>query len=293
MRGADRGPNNGALTEDTRTNSTAAFASALSRPTISTHPPCVRCGYDLAGLVRDGLCPECGEPVKHSLDVELLGHLPGEQIAQLRRAATCVQWGVVIFGIAIPLSMLPEMLRGSGYSAAATLAVVVVRAIGVALTSYGWWQMTEPRGPWWVGSVARTGRVIRGATAVVLGFDVVRFVLTFMGLEVYPWAGIWRLSIHSLLPTGNTLAFYVVQIAGAVRFFASISLIRTYAKRIPSPQLHSQAKGVGIAVPTVGAIGAVACGVGPIVAWALYLGLIDNFRWCVKLVERAKEAAMR
>lgn len=35
---------------------------------IPTEPTCAKCGYDLAGLPDHGDCPECGKPIRHSLN---------------------------------------------------------------------------------------------------------------------------------------------------------------------------------------------------------------------------------
>lgn len=70
------------------------------------------CGYDLVGLREDALCPECGEPVRHSLTVELLAHLPLNHLRFLMRGCGFIQWGMVLFGISVPLAFVQQsMLR--------------------------------------------------------------------------------------------------------------------------------------------------------------------------------------
>jgi hypothetical protein len=50
----------------------SAIATPAPEP-IAIHVPCARCGYDLFGAERTGLCPECGRDVAFSLSgVELL-----------------------------------------------------------------------------------------------------------------------------------------------------------------------------------------------------------------------------
>lgn len=48
--------------------------------------PCVRCGYDLAGLAMDGRCPECGEPVGASVSALTDGPPPLPFALKLARA---------------------------------------------------------------------------------------------------------------------------------------------------------------------------------------------------------------
>lgn len=49
------------------------------------HTGCVRCGYDLAGLPRGALCPECGTPGtsrEEAIDAAAVGDRRGRYLAQ-------------------------------------------------------------------------------------------------------------------------------------------------------------------------------------------------------------------
>ncbi|MEO1513279.1 MAG: hypothetical protein AAFU70_14495, partial [Planctomycetota bacterium] len=48
---------------------------------------CVRCGYALAGLARDGVCPECGMRVEDSLRGDALRYADPAMVRLLRRGA--------------------------------------------------------------------------------------------------------------------------------------------------------------------------------------------------------------
>lgn len=265
------------------------LASTFARPTISTHPPCVKCGYDLQGLPEDGVCPECGEAVRHSLSIELLGHLPAEQLKALRRGAGYVQWGVVVFGVSVPLAFMRPALVPTGAGWVLAILPVVAHVASVVLTGIGWWMLTERRGPWWTGKIERRGTHIRVLTMVVALMEAIRGVMMLAGGEAFP-LGVYR-NIMGGDPWRivNSASFFIAGGAGIARFFLSTNLILDYAKRMPSTQLAKQARSARVIVPAVGGLGAVFCGIGPVIVWAIYLGLIDNFRWSLKLVAWRKE----
>jgi hypothetical protein len=269
----------------------SGLASAFARPTISTHPPCVKCGYDLQGLLLDGVCPECGEAVRSSLSIETLGHLPPEQLKALRRGAACVQWGVVVFGVSVPLAFMRSEATPTGSGWIVVILLVAAHVGSVVLSAIGWWMLTQPRGPWWTGAVAKRGGHIRVLTMVVVVADSLRGVMLLMGEGTFP-IGVFRI-IQGGNPwdIANMAAFFVAGLAALARLYLSTSLILDYAKRMPSMQLAKQARNARVAVPIVGILGAALCGLGPVIAWALYLGLIDNFRWSLKLVAWRKGGA--
>jgi len=267
------------------------LASAFARPTISTHPPCVKCGYDLKGLPEDGVCPECGEAVRNSLSIELLGHLPAEQLRALRRGAGYVQWGVVVFGVSVPLAFMRPAVLPTGAGWVGAILPVVAHVASVVLTAIGWWILTEPRGPWWTGAVRKRGNLIRMLTITVVLMDTLRGVLMLAGGDAFPLGAYRNVMGGDPWRIANTGAFFIAGLSGLARFFLSTNLILDYAKRMPSTQLAKQARSARVAVPVLGIVGAALCGIGPVIAWALYLGLIDNFRWSLKLVAWRKGGA--
>ncbi len=244
----------------------------------------MKCGYDLQGLPLDGVCPECGEAVRNSISIELLGHLPLEQLKALRRGAAYVQWGVVVFGVSVPLAFMRPAAVPMGAGWIGAILPVAAHVSSVVLTAIGWWILTERRGPWWTGTIERRGNHIRILTMVVVVMESLRGVLMLTGGDAFP-LGVYRNFLGGdAWRIANTSAFLVAGLAGLGRFFLSTTLILDYAKRMPSTQLTKQARSARIIVPTVGIVGAVLCGIGPVIVWALYLGLINNFRWSLKLV---------
>lgn len=66
--------------------------------------PCLRCGYDLTGLPREGVCPECALPLKETLEAStLLRSWPPEDIRRIHRALRLLAWSPT----ALVLGVLP------------------------------------------------------------------------------------------------------------------------------------------------------------------------------------------
>jgi hypothetical protein len=57
-------------------------ASTPSAAVIARHRECTGCGYDLRGLSREGVCPECGRPYKRRQKDDVPKN-PKRQLAQL------------------------------------------------------------------------------------------------------------------------------------------------------------------------------------------------------------------
>ncbi|MEO1008937.1 MAG: hypothetical protein AAFX79_10230 [Planctomycetota bacterium] len=82
------------------------MAAALDRG-----PWCIRCGYELAGLSHQGVCPECAAPIRDSLFASPLADDPRYREA-LRDGAATIRVGLVIavpFGVCLPF-VLPLAL---------------------------------------------------------------------------------------------------------------------------------------------------------------------------------------
>jgi hypothetical protein len=253
-------------------------------PTISTHIACISCGYDLVGLSETTVCPECAQPVVRSLNQGLLGSLPTEHLQRFARGGALVEWGLVIFGVSIPLMLFQIEPARSTAAVVLRSAITMFGFLGVVLSAWGWWCLTSPKGEIWTGRLASRARLIRGATLVVLLAESVCTALKLGGLHAMPWLvtpiGVsWRFDVYGW-------AYYIGHIAAIVRYFASITLIREFAKLLPAPKLDSQAVNAGIAIPLLTVLGCPLLFIGPIIAWALYLGVVDSLRWHLRTLVR-------
>ncbi len=65
---------------------------------IGDDSPCVSCGYNLRGLRMEGLCPECGTPIRKSLPPDMLRYAP-EKWLRLVQIGAVVLWGSQLMSI--------------------------------------------------------------------------------------------------------------------------------------------------------------------------------------------------
>lgn len=76
---------------------------------IARDAPCAACGYNLVGLKRTGVCPECGTPMRgqtmHALGHDLR-HMPRGVLWSFAIAALWMAAGTIVMSVAWPLTGL-------------------------------------------------------------------------------------------------------------------------------------------------------------------------------------------
>lgn len=102
--------------------------------------PCVQCRYDLRGLNSDGTCPECGNPISHSLDDRLFRFADGSWVKSLRRGASLIFFGILagfLQDFWVPANSFWRTVRHNVNATWATLTAFAVLM--------GWWLITQRR----------------------------------------------------------------------------------------------------------------------------------------------------
>lgn len=108
---------------------------------------CNGCGYNLLGLPRAGVCPECGRSIEQSLQGNLLENSDPEYVAKLARGLGFVLLGIpvqlfvpIIYVVGLSAGLLPS--PGSLYARPLRLAWSGFMLVTGAAILYGWWLFT-------------------------------------------------------------------------------------------------------------------------------------------------------
>jgi hypothetical protein len=191
--------------------------------------PCPHCGYELTGLDRHGLCPECGSALELALKPDNLVYSSPVYVAKLHTGAFLVVIAMVVTIVMVLLTILRAV---SGFWMDETfgaLGTLVWFAIGV-LSLTGWWLLSSP-------DPAMTG-VRQGATSRV-------FLRGLLVLQV--GAALFNLVIElTVMAYASGLAPLVMglieQIVSYAAFITSMLYLRVLARRMPSQYIAENAK---------------------------------------------------
>ncbi|MDQ7013625.1 MAG: hypothetical protein Q9O74_06970 [Planctomycetota bacterium] len=257
-----------------------ADAQTCPRCSGSMIPACVACGYDLAGLPREGQCPECGTSVAMSYAPDLLENRSLLFLTQLRSGLTLVIWGTLaqlllglgVFTLAIVMSSgaLPRARSFAWHSGMSLLIQVLVFGLSL-LVLFGWWRITTP-------DPARVGTDLDVKPRQVIRIAVV----------LQATAALASLIAGSIVLSAPTLAAGIADVATAlgwvsdlawiVQFFAAMLYIQWLARRIPDTKLYTDARRFMWLGPVLYTVGALCIGLGPLVALILYLIMLFVLR---------------
>ncbi len=246
---------------------------------------CVRCGYNLRGLPRAGVCPECSTPVADSLRTKILKYSSPEYLASLHRGVFLVQTAIIV-QILIGFTMFGGALAMKNAVAQLQLIAGLVGLLVSAMSLYGWWLFSE-LDPGYTGQDQGTTprKVIR--LAVIAGG--IAALLSVLADALAPSAS----ATPGAAPVSVLhLAAGIVSVgAGAVQYFASMLYLQWLAKRIPNEKAGKRAKTLMWLGPVLMTVGIILIGLGPLIALVLYWNLLDWFRKDLKRIRREQAEA--
>lgn len=240
-------------------------------------PSCISCGYDLAGLPRDGVCPECGTPIERSYAPDLLENRSIEFLMQLRSGLSLVVWSILT-QVALKLLAftggIAAMTMGFAPPSSQPIFELFTRAVGLVLTIlvlWGWWRITTPD-PSRAGTDldVKPRKVIRVAVVLqaAVGLAGLAFAAAYVGTQAIS-------NTLAIIALGVGLAY---GLAWIVQFFAVMLYLQWLARRIPDPKLHGEARQFMWLGPLLYVVGAFCLGLGPVVAMILYLMMLFTLR---------------
>lgn len=116
------------------------MSQPVSASTIIGQFHCIQCGYQLAGLSPQSVCPECGTPVAESIKGDGLAFASVEYLRTIARGLSTVRWAalltVLIFiGVVLANALLWAHLP----SWWAAVGAKLVYLLPFGLNAVGWW----------------------------------------------------------------------------------------------------------------------------------------------------------
>lgn len=165
---------------------------------------CIKCGYDLSGLPRGGVCPECGVPIHQSLDRGPLAFLERREALALKRGMRLVLWAMYL--LVINFMVLIGALASGMY--VLLWGAIPLMIAGAALWIVGWHIAMSVRADGagrgsaaikWIAIVTawlQTVVSVVAVGAIVLDADRSgRFILLTLAMSlVMTISGAWRLA---------------------------------------------------------------------------------------------------
>ncbi len=243
--------------------------ATLESDTVDDDVICLQCGYNVRGLPRGGRCPECGTPIKRSLQGNLLRYSSPAYLATLNRGVLLILAAIAAQVICVVGGwILIAWLTAKGWTDVARVSELLLStaSTGVSVVSLiGWWLFSAPD-PAFVGSGGGTT-----ARKVVRATVVAAAVLTAMVTVADTLA-------TSIAPSGTAAGDILLGVVQAVKFFAAMLYLRWLAHRFSNVVFDARARLLMWLCPLLVTVGTLFCFVGPIIALVLYWNLLNWVR---------------
>lgn len=245
--------------------------------------PCKNCGFNLRGLSEDGNCPECGASIWRSLQGNLLDYSSPAYVRSLHRGLNCIliaallNIAMAVVGMAIGIALAIAISSGAGGNAggANTLAtnnmlnaMLQLVSLPIAFLSlFGWWLFSAPDPGQHVDDTGQTPRrIVRAAVITLAVFNVIATIAQFLVMAV------------PSISLAVGLFGLVAMAAVIAQFFAAMLYLRWMGSRIPDAVVVERSKLYMWLLPVIFVVGICALGLGPLIAWIMYLMLLNRVR---------------
>ncbi|MCA9280287.1 MAG: hypothetical protein H6815_05910 [Phycisphaeraceae bacterium] len=191
---------------------------------------CLRCGYDIAGLDIDSVCPECAEPIKYSMRGDRLEYADPDYVRKLARGAMLIP-NAVVFGLLVIVAILVIAVFLS--SIAPAIANLVPGSLKLAfyicsvLGACGWWLLTTPD-PIEQDTPQRMRHLARISVVTAVSIGVINEACNL----------VWRSPSPGRVMVLQTQTLLILIALVLVLFFGMRS-VRALASRIPDTKIRN------------------------------------------------------
>jgi hypothetical protein len=177
--------------------------------------PCLSCGYDITGLAREGVCPECASPLKSTLEASiLLRSLPKTVMHRIDRGVFILSCAPLALSAGLPLGFI--MMLGWAVFLRAKPDVGLFAGIGLGCAGaivcfvLGAWSLTRPivgrpLGPAWARHTLRYAGP--PAALIIAAFSSLQFLSYSLG-PVALMIGRGACQVLSLVVLGAVLGLF-------------------------------------------------------------------------------------
>ncbi len=243
----------------------ASCSSTLSAVEVTVDSFCIECGYNLRGLTRQGLCPECGTLKLASLRPDLLQYADPAWRDSICRGLTLLSVGLGLFAACILILTSSLLFEGSGFRGSVFRPLIVIMSWSMMASTGGGFWLLGTRNPstrsesgrsylHWAVRLAAIAGALYFVAASWLFWPQLGLVMFMYGFTVVggTWSALRLISEMSLLVPSARLclktarrARHLACIAACVVIAGILHAISLHPASITAPYAHvSQIAGV-------------------------------------------------
>jgi len=237
---------------------------------------CRHCSYNLKGLPKAGLCPECGKAVAISLKGELLRYSPGAYLKSIDFGLVILLSALWLYVVLLIASIFLHAFAAGTQQAILGILAEVLMLLSSVVFVIGYWKFTTPD-PSMAGREGPVSarRIARIAACVQLGVKAMALPFTIAVLMMPPTLGKAPLTPPEI---AALILRFIETGVWAVLILSVLMYTRILAWRIPDEELAVRAKHFIWFLPVVFLVGSLFYFIGPIIALIFYASMLQTLR---------------